>query len=122
MKDRDEIFEINIRDGKQYQLTNNLQVQDIPSWSTDGHFLTFTSYQDGYSQIYTMNAGGTDQHQITKDKNDKFCPIWSNDGNFILFLSSNSGNSDVYIMKADGSDPHRLTYIGAWYAFWLTPA
>jgi TolB protein len=101
------------------QLTDNDDHEDgCPVWSPDGDSIAFTSYSDGFAEIFIMNSDGTQVRQVTDAGYDmefvlaRF-PVWSPDGDSIAFVGfrehDGSGFAEIFVMNADGTEVRQLT-------------
>ncbi len=105
--DRDgnlEIYVMNNDGTGQVRLTNNLVVDDHPTWSRDGTKIAFVSQRTaGGFAISVMNADGTNKVEITPlNYIDSFfwSMSWSPDSSRITFQD----NNDIFVVNADGSN------------------
>lgn len=101
------------------QLTFGARFDTMPSISSDGAMLAFTSGASKLDQIYVMPATGADSpRQITNntDKSVRYMePHWSPDGGRIAFQSNaaadNKRLNQIWSMRPDGSDLTQLTHL-----------
>ena len=84
----DEVYVMNTDGTNQVRLTNNSEIDDVPSWSPDWTKIVFHSRRDGNYQIYMMNADGTNQTRLSNNSFNDGLPSWSPDGSKILNLIS----------------------------------
>jgi len=96
------------------QLTKS-GVNTNPSWSPDGEFIVFSSFEkkEECSGINIINVQTTKQVCVVIDKMSpqiqNLTPSWSPDGEYIIFSSNLDGDYDIYIIKIDGSGLTQLT-------------
>ena len=75
--------------------------------SPDGHTIAFTSYVQGYSQVFVMLTSGGDPLQLTSDEGSKQLDEFSADGTQIYYERS-LGASEVWAIPTLGGTPSRL--------------
>ena len=75
--------------------------------SPDGHTIAFTSYVQGYSQVFVMLTSGGDPLQLTSDEGSKQLDDFSADGTQIYYERS-LGASEVWSIPTLGGAPSRL--------------
>ena len=75
--------------------------------SPDGHTIAFTSYVQGYSQVFVMLTSGGDPLQLTSDEGSKQLDDFSADGTQIYYERS-LGASEVWAIPTLGGTPSRL--------------
>ena len=124
MINRSEIFTINPNGTDERVLTDNPFRDGDPSFSPDGKFIAFESFQSGTSEAYRMRVDGTEVTRLTfngtnangSSREDRGTN-WSADGRKIVFHSTRDRDEipvpgspfEVYIMNSDGSNQTRLT-------------
>jgi dipeptidyl aminopeptidase/acylaminoacyl peptidase len=95
-----------------------------PAYSPDGGRISFESFRDGASEVYTMAADGSGVTRLTTNGGPEYrSTVWSPDGTKIAFHSTRDPLSpldtligspfEIYVMNADGSDQTRITTNGA---------
>lgn len=75
--------------------------------SPDGRTLAFTSYVQGYEQIYVMLASGGEPLQLTSDEGSKYVDAFSADGTQI-FYERQLGTREVWVLPTLGGTPARV--------------
>jgi serine/threonine protein kinase len=75
--------------------------------SPDGHAVAFTSYTQGYEQIFVMLTSGGDPLQLTSDEDSKVLDGFSADGTQIYF-ERELGAWEVWAIPTLGGTPTRL--------------
>lgn len=114
-----DLYAVDVKTGKETQLTNTSGLDDGSEYSPDGEYIWFNSNRNGQMRIWRMKADGSEQEMITSDDgyNDWF-PHISPDGKWVVFLSFgtdvDSGDHPFYkhvtlrLMPADGSAPPKI--------------
>ena len=69
------IFTVNPDGSEVNQLTSGTRRNETPSWSPDGHFITFSSNRNVTNDIYIMYLNGENQQRLTKGGGKRF-PTW----------------------------------------------
>jgi TolB protein len=69
------IFTISPDATDEQRLTRGARRNENPSWSPDGHYITFASTRNGAKNIYVMYLNGENQRPLTKDGSKSF-PTW----------------------------------------------
>lgn len=107
-------YEIYIMDPdgeNQVNLTNNSDMDLIPSLSPDGKKILFVSdrkwdpdnKEDNNWDIFVMDVDGSNVKNLTGSLKWDSMPSWSPDGSMIVFISNHSNFSHIWVMDADGS-------------------
>jgi len=92
--------------------TNEFTINETPSFSPDGKFITFFAYNEG--AIFRINADGTGLVNLTPEasyRNSFESPAWSPSGETIVY-SRRYADGSINTMNADGSAPRKLVDIG----------
>jgi TolB protein len=80
-----------------------------PRWSPDGRRLIFTSYRNGFPDIYVLNFGTRIPELFVSVRGTNTGGRYSPDGNRVAMVLSGEGNSEVYVSNAQGRMITRLT-------------
>jgi serine/threonine protein kinase len=75
--------------------------------SPDGHTIVFTSYEQGYEQIFVMLTSGGDPLRLTSDEGSKVLDAFSPDGTQIYY-ERQLGRREVWSLPTLGGTPTRL--------------
>ena len=76
--------------------------------SPDGHTVAFTSYFQGYEQVFLMLTSGGDPLQLTSDEGSKFLDSFSADGTQIYYQLELGTGDDIWAIPTLGGTPIRL--------------
>ncbi|MDR7092060.1 TolB family protein [Cellvibrio fibrivorans] len=116
-----DIYSIDIKTGKETQLTDTPTLDDGSEFSPDGKYIYFNSNRTGLMQLWRMHADGSNQQQLTFDNHNNWFPHVSPDGKKIVFLSymddidpgDHPFYRHVYLreMPAEGGDPEIIAYV-----------
>lgn len=82
-----DIYTVDIKDGKEEQLTDFPTLDDGPEYSPDGEHIFFNSVRTGTMQLWRMNSKGKKQTQLTFDDYNDWFPHVSPDQKWIVFIS-----------------------------------
>ncbi len=104
-----EIYELDLRNRAQMQLTRHPAIDTAPCFSPDGESIAFESDRSGAQQIYVMNADGSDVRRISFGDGRYATPVWSPRGDWIAFTKSWQGTFYIGVMRTDGSDERLLS-------------
>lgn len=69
------IFTVNSDGSETKQLTSGSRRNENPSWSPDGHFISFSSTRNASKDIYIMYLNGENQRRLSKGGGKSF-PTW----------------------------------------------
>ena len=116
-----DIYTINVKSGKEEQLTDFPTLDDGPEYSADGKYIYFNSVRSGTMQLYRMKANGKKQEQLTFDEYNDWFPHVSPDQKWIAFISFpkdiNPSEHPFYkhcmlrIMPINGGKPKVIAHI-----------
>lgn len=116
-----DIYRVDIKTGKETQLTDTETLDDGSEFIPDGHYIYFNSNRTGMMQLWRMHADGSHQQQLTFDNYNNWFPHVSPDGKKIVFLSymSDIDSGDhpfyrhVYLreMPVGGGEPEIIAYV-----------
>ncbi|MBS0416737.1 MAG: Tol-Pal system beta propeller repeat protein TolB [Proteobacteria bacterium] len=81
-----------------------------PSWSPDGQWLAYVSFENKRSSVYVQLVRTGERRQVSARAGINGAPMWSPDGKKLaLTLGGSSGNPDVYILELQSQNLTRLT-------------
>ena len=70
-----------------------------PSWSPDGQWLAYVSFETKHSAVYAQLVRTGERRQVSARAGVNAAPEWSPDGKKLaLTLGGSSGNPDIYIL------------------------
>ena len=105
---QNDIYVIDVDEGKLRRLTDNAFNDAAPAWSPDGRRIAFYSNRGRKQGICLMDAANGRNFRRISD-NGEYYPSWSPTGTHIAF--SLIGESKVGVMKANGKD-RRILFSG----------
>jgi serine/threonine protein kinase/Tol biopolymer transport system component len=76
--------------------------------SPDGHTVAFTSYYEGYEQIFVMLTSGGEPLQLTSDEGSKVLDSFSADGTQIYYQRELGAGEEIWAMPTLGGSPTHL--------------
>jgi TolB protein len=115
------IYSIDVKTGKETQLTRQKTLDDGPEFSPDGKYIFFNSVRTGKMKLWKMDADGKNQTQLTFDEYNDCFPHVSPDKKWIVFISFpkdiNPNDHPFYkhcllrIMPYEGGKPRIIAYL-----------
>jgi len=117
-----DIYAVNVKTGKEKQLTNQKTLDDGSEYSPDGKYIFFfNSVRTGKIKLWRMDADGKNQIQLTHDEYNDWFPHVSPDRKWIVFISfpKDIDPSDhpfykhclIRLMPYEGGTPKVIAYI-----------
>jgi len=95
------------------QVTKNGTINLMPMWSPDARSLAFTSYMQGYPDLYRAFPFERRPAQTLAAHNGiNTSPAWSPDGRNVALTLSKDGNPEVYVLAVATGTLRRLTRHG----------
>jgi TolB protein len=112
---------VSDRGGQQTILTGDLFFGEVqshpvqgknivgPRWSSDGAKIIFTSFRNGFPDIYTLNLRTRSLDTFVSVKGTNSGARFSPDGSRVAMVLSGEGNPEIYVSNAQGRQIKRLT-------------
>jgi len=79
-----------------------------PSWSPDGKFLTYTSYEAGNPDLYIYEIATGKKRKLSTRRGLNSGANWAKTGKLIAFTGSEGGDTDIFTMTPDGGSTRAL--------------
>ncbi|HEY0768526.1 MAG TPA: Tol-Pal system beta propeller repeat protein TolB [Steroidobacteraceae bacterium] len=81
-----------------------------PSWSPDGQWLAYVSFETKHSAVYVQLVRSGERRQVSARAGVNGAPEWSPDGHKLaLTLGGSGGNPDIYVLDLTTQDLTRIT-------------
>jgi TolB protein len=97
-----DIYILDLQTGDLEQFTDTAAYDANPSWSPDGLWLVYESYQIDNLEILIQDRNhSSGPIPLTRNPAADFAPDWSGQGRLISFLSSRSGSLEVWYANLD---------------------
>lgn len=81
-----------------------------PSWSPDGQWLSYVSFENKRSSIFVQLVRTGERRQVSARAGINGAPTWSPDGKKLaLTLGGSGGNPDIYVLDLQSQDLNRIT-------------
>jgi TolB protein len=81
-----------------------------PSWSPDGQWLAYVSFENKKSAIYVQFVRSGERRQVSARAGINGAPVWSPDGKKLaLTLGGSGGNPDIYVLELQTQNLTRIT-------------
>ena len=81
-----------------------------PSWSPDGQWLAYVSFETKHSAIYVQLVRSGERRQVSARAGVNSAPAWSPDGRKLaLTLGGRGGNPDIYVLDLATQELTRIT-------------
>jgi Tol biopolymer transport system component/DNA-binding winged helix-turn-helix (wHTH) protein len=100
--DRQEIFIVDVAEGVPRRIETNVRDVALPSWSHDGKFIYFTSFEAFGQKIYRCSATGGEATPLRTGR-DGMNPQESPDGTMLYYASRRANTALVALSLKDGS-------------------
>lgn len=107
-----EIFLLDVGNGRTVQLTDN-QAQDFgPVWSKDRKMIAYLTDESGNLEINQIDRNGDAMTRRTLGESidPSARPVWSPGGDRLAFVSRREGNAELYVLESDRGSPTRITF------------
>jgi len=89
---------------------NSSQPLMSPSWSPDGKWLAYVSFESKKPSIYIQEVDSGRRELISSYKGLNGAPVWSPDGKQMALVLSRQGNADIYILDMETRNLRQITH------------
>jgi TolB protein len=97
-------------DGKgMRQLTADKSIVTSPNWGPDGNTIFYTSYFQGFPDIYSLDLTRGSRKRIANYGGLNAGAAISPDGKMMALILSKDGNPELYVQNLSGGAPKRIT-------------
>jgi len=81
-----------------------------PSWSPDGQWLSYVSFENKKSAVYVQLVRTGERRQVSARTGINGAPVWSPDGHKLaLTLGGSGGNPDLFVLDLQTQNLTRIT-------------
>ena len=81
-----------------------------PSWSPDGQWLAYVSFENKRSSVYVQLVRTGERRSVSSRAGINGAPAWSPDGKKLaLTLGGGNGNPDIYVLDLSNQSLQRIT-------------
>ena len=109
-RDKQQIWELDIRSGKTRLVSNYPASNNAAAVSPDNKELLVSLSKDGNAELYILDRDGKTKRRLTRIPSIEVGASWAPSGNLIAFQSDRSGSPQVYTMDPEGLNVQRLTF------------
>jgi len=107
-----DIFILDLATGEIQQFTDTAAYDANPTWSPDGQWLVYESYQINNLEIIIQDVEKTTGPiPLTNNPAADYAPDWSNQGRLISFISNRSGRNEVWYADLDSPNEDKAVLI-----------
>lgn len=109
---KNRVFELQVADSDGYDpktiFSSSESIISV-SWSPDGRFLAYTTFEHGPSAVYIQEVATGKRERLLNTKDQVSSPAWSPDGSKLAVVISRKGKRDIYIVDYQSRLTKRLT-------------
>jgi len=115
------LYTLDLPGGNPARLTKGDTREFQPTWSPDGKWIAYVTWNSDGGQLWKISSGGGSPQQLSKSLAVYSDPVFSPDGSRIVFLRGNAYdrenngfdggqtfNADLVWISSDGGEPHLI--------------
>ncbi|MBN1545163.1 MAG: PD40 domain-containing protein [Syntrophaceae bacterium] len=104
-----DVYAVNFDRSSIVKLTTEYALVVSPQWSSDGRYLSYTSYRTGTPAVYIKDLKQKITRMVTPYPGINLGGPWSPDGRKMLLTLSKDGNEEIYSLEIATGTLTRLT-------------
>lgn len=119
-----DIYLLDLPTGKIVRVTSTSQYDGAPSWSPDGQWISYESY-DGVNlniMIQSVSDPTTPAIQLTQNSGNNYSPAWSPAGREVAFVTDRAGSCEIWTARLDTVDNRFNMVVGQVSVDYTSPA
>ena len=105
---RGQIYLIDTRTGRGWNVSNNPHCDRSPVFSADGQWIAFVTDRNGSWDVFVMKTDGSELQALTDSPANDLAPAFSPDSRHVALISDRKGDYDVFVASLAGGKLRRL--------------
>jgi len=106
-----DIYKINLENGNLTPLTQTINDEAYPQWSSDGNFLVFSREYEMQFDLVLKDLLSGKETRLTNTVQDEIWPFLIPEAKAVLFVSDETGIFNLHLLDLQSGATHRLSQV-----------